>query len=124
MAEQLLSTVLADFIPHVTSLTINASDITRRKRHTAMIEKQISAAYNSLSIAVNIAIWNMHLNEDHSFQNILDSGIQKMGNGGGFRLVVFKGGGYLRNNRVRGFETWCCIGNQYQQDNVITFNPC
>ena len=54
---------------------------------------------------------------------ILDSGICKMGNGGGFRIVVFRGGGYLKNQSDRGFENWCCSGKQTQKDNVIYFEP-
>ena len=70
---------------------------------------------------VNIAIWNMHLKEEHDFEGILDSGIQNMGNGGGFRVVVFTGRGFLKNNGARGFENWCCSGNQRQEGNTITF---
>ena len=132
MAEQeaiaLLSNVLNDFIPHVTSLAINASDkvgfdldTTGRKREVLMINENIQSAYNEKNVQVNIAIWNMHIDEEHHFNNIIVSGLTKMGNGGGFRVVVFKGDGYLKNNGDRGFENWCCSGNQTQNNNIINF---
>ena len=125
---QLLGTALTEFVPHATSLAINGTDkvgfdldTTGRKRQTRMIEEQVRSTYNSNNMRVNIAIWNMHLEEEHHFEGIRDSGIQKMGNGGGFRVVVFTGKGFLKNKGARGFENWCCSGNQHQDGNTITF---
>ena len=83
--------------------------------------EQAEAAYSRRGVGVNIAVWNMHLDVDHDFNGILESGLVPMGRGGGFRIVVFKGDGYIRNKGARGFENWCCTGNQEQHDNVIRF---
>lgn len=124
----LLSTALGDLVTPATKLTINACDkvgfdldTTGRKRHVLWMEEKTRAVYDLEGMGVNIAIWNMHIDEEHHFGSILDSGLCKMGNGGGFRIVVFRGSGYLKNNGGRGFENWCCSGKQSQKDNVITF---
>jgi len=124
----LLSTALGDLLIPTMNLTINAFDkagfdfdTTGRRRHVLWMEEKTRAAYNQQGTGVNIAIWNMHIDEEHHFNSILDSGLCKMGNGGGFRIVVFRGGGYLRNKGDRGFENWCCSGRQSQKDNVINF---
>jgi hypothetical protein len=129
MSRALLAQTLGGFIPHATTLSINALhkagfdlDSTGRKRHILWMEEHTRAAYDRCSQNVNIAIWNMHLDVDHDFQGILDSGLCEMGKGGGFRIVVFTGSGYLQNNGARGFENWCCSGNQEQQDNLISFS--
>jgi hypothetical protein len=114
------------FVKDVHDLVINYTDkvgfdldTTGRKRHIAMMVQQAQAAYGN----VNIAVWNMHVPVDEMFHNVIESGIVKMGNGGGFRVVVFRGGGYLRNNGARGLDNWCCVGNQSQNDNTISFGP-
>ncbi|KIJ93393.1 hypothetical protein K443DRAFT_684591 [Laccaria amethystina LaAM-08-1] len=124
----LLSTALPELFTHASNLAINVFDkagfdldTTGRKRHVLWMEEQTKAAYNRQGMGVNIAIWNMHIDEEDHFNSILDSGLCKMGNGGGFRIVVFRGGGYLKNKGGRGFENWCCSGKQSQNDNVITF---
>lgn len=129
-ATEIAKEAIGTFLPDVHNLVINALDkigfdldTTGRKRHILWIEEQLRAEFwNHGYGQVNIAIWNMHLNEDHSFSNpILVTGLVPMGNGGGFRVVVFKGDGWLRNDGARGFENWCCSGNQSQNDNLITF---
>jgi len=124
----LLSTALGDLVTPATTLTINACDkvgfdldTTGRRRHVLWMEEKTRAAYDKEGLAVNIAIWNMHIEEEHHFYSILDSGLCKMGKGGGFRIVVFRGSGYLKNKGHRGFENWCCSGKQSQNDNVINF---
>ena len=124
----LLSTALGDFVTPTTNLTINVfdkagfnMDTTGRKQHALWMEEQTRATYNQQGWGVNIAIWNMHINKEHHFNSILDSGLCKMGNRGGFRIIVFRGSGYLRNKGGQGFENWCCSGKQSQKDNVITF---
>ncbi|CAM6104575.1 unnamed protein product [Calypogeia fissa] len=125
---QLLQQVLSGFIPNVTSLVINATDkvgfdldTTGRKRHILWMEESARSAYERRGVRVNIAMWNMHLEEDHWFGGILDTGLCKMGNGGGFRIVVFRGTGWLQNKGARGFDNWCCSGNQSQNGNLISF---
>lgn len=124
----LLSTTLGGFVTPATGLTINACDkvgfdldTTGRRRHVLWMDESTRVAYSNKGIGVNIAIWNMHIDVEHNFDSILDSGICKMGNGGGFRIVVFRGGGYLKNKGDRGFENWCGSGKQSQSDNVIYF---
>jgi hypothetical protein len=123
---------ITSFLPDIHGLAINAFDkvgfdldTTGRKRQTQWIEETFrSAFWNNGYGQVNIAIWNMHLNEEHYFSDpILVTGLVPMGNGGGFRVVVFKGDGWLKNNGDRGFENWCCSGNQSQDGNVISFRP-
>ena len=127
----LLTETLGGFIPSATNLAINAFDKvgfdldnTGRERHIKWMEEKTRAAYASRSLNVNIAIWNMHLDEDHHFDGILDSGLCAMGKGGGFRIVVFTGKGHLRNKGARGFENWRCSGQQRQNGNLISFSPC
>ena len=63
----------------------------------------------------------MHLSVNYNFDDMLESGIDRMGNGGGFRVVVFTGSGYIRNNGDRGYENWHCSGICSQNGNVINF---
>lgn len=121
---------ISSFLPNVTSFVVNALDkvgfdLDRigRKRHAHLIEERMRSGFEKHGYNVNIAVWNMHLNEDHRFEHILVTGLVPMGNGGGFRVVVFQGGGWLRNNGDRGYENWLCSGNQSQNNNVITFYP-
>jgi len=93
------------------------------KRQTAWMVEQAQAAYSERGILVNIAVWNMHLDEDHDFDRILESGLVPMGAGGGFRIVVFSGSGWFRNNGSRGFENWRCRGRLEQDHNLIRFQP-
>jgi len=86
-------------------------DRTGRARQTQWIEEQIRSVYQTHGCRVNIAFWDMHHQEQHEF------------NGGGFRVVVFLGQGYLRNLGDRDFDNWCCSGNQTHNDNLITFGP-
>ncbi len=123
--------VITAFLPNAVTFAVNAfdkvgfdMDTTGRKRHVLWIEETLRMQFWTAGYGrVNIAIWNMHLNEDHYFQDpILVTGLVPMGNGGGFRVVVFKGDGWLRNNGARGYDNWCCSGNQTQNDNVISFS--
>lgn len=123
-----LQEVLAGFIPHITTLVVGIidkivfdCDPIGRKRTIMMMEENARAGYARRNKNVNIAIWNMHLHEDHQFEDIIESGIVPMGKGGGFRIVTFLGSGWIRNHGARGFENWCCSGNQWQDDNLITF---
>ncbi|KZP34124.1 hypothetical protein FIBSPDRAFT_924403 [Athelia psychrophila] len=132
MAElALLAATFAGFVPHVTTLAVSAfhkvgfdMDTTGRRRQARWMEEQTRAKYNALGESVNIAIWNMHLEEAHHFEKILDSGLVRMGQGGGFRIVVFKGAGWIQNKGHRGDENWCCSGNQTQDNNVINYQSC
>lgn len=87
-----------------------------------MICQNILAECNNRGAqSVNIAIWNMHLKVDEHFEGIVKSGLSTMGNGGGFRVVLFLGSGYLKNHGESGLENLLCHGNQTQSGNVITF---
>lgn len=121
---------ISSFMPDVKSFFVNAFDkvgfdldTIGRKRHAQLIEEKMRSTFEGYHYNVNIAVWNMHLNEDHDFEHILVTGLVPMGNGGGFRVVVFQGGGWLRNNGDRGYENWRCSGNLSQNNNVITFYP-
>ena len=96
---------ISSFMPNVKSFVVNAFDkvgfdldTTGRKRHIKWIQEELRSAFWRNGYGnVNIAIWNMHLNVDHDFdeRTILVTGLVPMGNGGGFRVVVFKGGGMV-----------------------------
>ena len=86
-----------------------------------MMEESARAGYSQRSNKVNISIWNVHSHEDQHVENIIESGLVPMGNGGGFRIVTFLGMDWFKKHGARGFENWCCSGNQWQNDNVITF---
>lgn len=123
-----LAGALSGFIPDATTFVINALDkigfdldYTGRNRQIRLIQEQASSSYKARGLSVNIAIWNMHIDEDHNFEDILESGVVQMGKGGGFRIVVFRGNGWLKNKGSRGTENWLCSGNQHQKDNVIRF---
>jgi len=58
-----------------------------RKRRISQIVEQLTIKYGEGK--VNIAVWNMHLPENHHFGGLLSSGTSPMGNGGGFCICVF-----------------------------------
>lgn len=127
-----LAKVFEGFVPAGVGLAINAfdkvgfdSDPVGRTRRIAEIEETARIAYRNRGYpAVNIAIWNMHLPERHEMDHdgLLESGTVPMGKGGGFRIVVFTGAGYLENRGARGFENWRCSGNQRLEGNTIRFS--
>lgn len=63
----------------------------------------------------------MHINEKHHFDNILETGLQPMGRGGGFRVVVFAGAGFLKNEGGSEVHNWRCSGNMVQKGNMVMF---
>lgn len=96
-------------------------DVIGRRREIASIEERARITYENIGISVNIAVWNMHVPVDHQFQNILESGLQPMGHGGGFRIVVFRGSGYIKNEGAQGLDNWRCSGKYTQHGNTATF---
>ncbi|KAF2444486.1 hypothetical protein P171DRAFT_485935 [Karstenula rhodostoma CBS 690.94] len=124
----LLASILSGFLPGATVMTINAFhkigfdlDVIGRQREIASIEEKARLNYEKAGTSVNIAIWNMHVPVNHQFEDILETGLQPMGRGGGFRIVVFRGSGYIKNEGAGGFDNWRCSGNWVQHDNVVTF---
>jgi hypothetical protein len=63
----------------------------------------------------------MHIPESHHFENILETGPQPMGRGGGFRLVVFTGRGFMRNDGGLGLDNWRCGGNMVMDGDSVRF---
>jgi hypothetical protein len=115
VASAVLEEVLTGFLLHVTTLIVSVwdkigfdCDSIGRKRTVFMMKEKARAGYAQRSKKVNIAIWNMHLHEDHHLEDIIGSVIVPMGNGGGFRIVTFLGAGWIKNHGARGFENWCC----------------
>ncbi|USP75069.1 hypothetical protein yc1106_02343 [Curvularia clavata] len=101
----LLGTALQNFLPNATTTVTNIFhkvafdlDTIGRARQTSFIEESARVAYTNAGLDVNIAVWNMHIPEAHHFERILETGLQPMGRGGGFRVVVFQGKGWLRND--------------------------
>jgi hypothetical protein len=66
----------------------------------------------------------MHVPEKHEFDDILDSGLKPMGRDGGFRIVVFQGQGYVKNEGALGEDNWRCSGRKMEQsgDGVCVFD--
>lgn len=113
----LLASILAAFIPGATIMTTNVFhkigfdlDVIGRQREIAMIEETTRLNYAKAGIPVNIAVWSMHVPVKQEFKDILDSGLKPMGRGGGFRIVVFQGKGYIKNEGAQGLDNWRCSG--------------
>jgi hypothetical protein len=80
-------------------------------RQTSLIEETARVAYAKQGMRVNIAVWNMHVPEQHHFEGILETGLQPMGKGGGFRVVVFRGEGWLQNKGGKEDGDWKFSGD-------------
>lgn len=126
----MLAPALLNLLPLTTKFTAGIFDkiafdldVIGRQREITLIEEQARLAYTKAGTKVNIAVWNMHIPEQHAFQDILDSGMKPMGRGGGFRIVVFRGGGFMHNGGAGGLENWLCTGNKVERDGVVTFAP-
>lgn len=124
----ILANAIAAFLPNVPTLAVNVFDKIGfdidhigRKRQTRFMQEQATLAYRAKGIPINIAIWNMHVDEDHKFEDIFESGLVPMGKGGGFRIVVFGGQGWLENKGSGGSDNWLCSGNFRQKDNKCHF---
>jgi hypothetical protein len=97
-------------------------DYIGRARQIAFIEETARSAYNKNGAKVNIAVWNMHIRQDHHFDDdILETGLLPMGPGGGFRVVVFTGGGYIRNLNEVADHNWRVSGNVVVEGRVARF---
>ena len=96
-------------------------DVIGREREIAHIEEKTRSTYEKAGTKVNIAVWNMHVPVKQHFNDVLDSGLQPMGRGGGFRVVVFRGDGYIKNLGAQGLDNWRCSGNKKHQDITVTF---
>lgn len=128
MAEQhILASLFPGFVPHIATLTVDAFhkigfdlDTIGRQREIAYLAERTRLEYEKAGMRVNIAIWNMHVPIDGNsfFEQIVESGLQPMGRGGGFRIVVFLGKGLIKNNGARGFDNWHCSGNQTKDGNT------
>jgi hypothetical protein len=86
------ASILIGLLPQATVMTVCLFDkigfdldVIGRNREIASIEEKARVNYEKAGISVNIAVWNMHVPENHQFEKILDSGLQPMGCGGGFR---------------------------------------
>jgi hypothetical protein len=118
----LLSSILAAFLQGAAIMKTNPFDkigfdleVIGRQREITLIEETTRLHYKQAGLAVNIAIWNMHVPEKHDFDDILDSGLKPMGQGGGFRIVVFQGKGYIKNEGALGAHNWHCSGRKVEQ---------
>jgi hypothetical protein len=116
------------FIPDIHNLAINAfdkigfdMDKVGRQRMINEICRDARAEFGKLNLKYNIAVWNMHVSCEDDFEGIVTTGLKKMGNGGGFCVVVFTGRGKLTNNSHLGYDNWRCEGNLSRDGNVITF---
>lgn len=98
-------------------------DTIGRHRQAQMIMEQTRIAFHREDWAVNIAIWNVHLSEEHHFDEMLITEQLPMGKGGGFRMVVFLGGGYLQNEGKQNRGNWLWHGITSKQGNKIIFSP-
>ena len=127
--ERLLATTLIGFLPNITTFPIGMFDkigfdldYIGRAREIAFIEEKARSAYKKNGVKVNIAVWNMHIRQDHHFDDdILETGLLPMGAGGGFRVVVFVGGGYIRNLNEVADHNWRVSGNVVVEGDVAKF---
>ncbi|KAH7088967.1 hypothetical protein FB567DRAFT_321785 [Paraphoma chrysanthemicola] len=117
-----------NIVPNPVAFTVSAFDkigfdldVIGRQREISRIEETERSKYELAGMDVNIIVWNMHVPEDHHFDDILYSGQTRMGRGGGFRVVVFRGEGYLRNKGALGLDNWRCSGNHAQSGNECLF---
>ncbi|KAH7394990.1 hypothetical protein DE146DRAFT_756872 [Phaeosphaeria sp. MPI-PUGE-AT-0046c] len=92
-----------------------------RQRETAYLSETVKVAYDKAGIQINVAIWNMHIPEVHHFDDIIETALSPMGKGGGFRIVVFRGDGYLRNDGALGLDNWRCSGHVVQEGRLAAF---
>jgi len=98
-------------------------DYIGRAREAAFIEETARSTYQKAGVKVNVAVWNMHIREQHDFTDILETGLKPMGAGGGFRVVVFTGEGFLRNENEVAEHNWRVSGNHVVRGNVAEFGP-
>jgi hypothetical protein len=124
----LLANTLIGFLPNTTTMPTDpfnkiSFDLDRigRARQTSLIEETTRVTYAKQGMQVNIAIWNMHIPESHDFKDILETGLQPMGRGGGFRVVVFRGKGWLENRGGRSEGDWRYSGNHVVEGGVVRF---
>ena len=128
----ILATALGGFTTHIGGRTIKVFDkigfdldTIGRQREIAYIVEKAKIEYEKAGMRVNIAVWNMHvpIDGDSHFNQLIESGLRPMGRGGGFRIVVFRGSGFVKNNGALGFDNWRCSGNVAQRGNICTFKP-
>jgi hypothetical protein len=100
------------FIPDIHNLGINAfdkigfdTDVAGRRQKIFSILRDAQVACDGL-LEYNIAVWNKSVDMESEFEDITKSGVVKMGNGGGFMVVIFAGEGYLKNNSHLGEDNW------------------
>lgn len=124
----LLAAALVGFLSNSTTLPTNPFhkigfdlDHIGRARQASLIEETIRIVYGEKEVKVNVAIWNMHIPESHYFHDILETGLQPMGRGGGFRVVVFTGKGWLANRGGREKGDWMFSGNYVVDGGVVKF---
>lgn len=128
VALTLLTTALTGFLTQTTTTATGffdkiAFDLDQigRAREIAFLEETARSAYEQNGIKVNVAVWNMHIPEDHNFDHILDTELRPMGRGGSFRIVVFQGKGRLAIGGEGGTSNWRVSGNVMVQGNVAQF---
>lgn len=119
----LLTTLLPGFLPQATTTVTSIIDkiafdldYIGRAREIARIRETAEVAYTRANISVNIVVWNMHIPEQHNFREILETGLQPMGRGGGFRVVVFQGEGRFTNLGQRASHNCLYSGNYVEKD--------
>jgi hypothetical protein len=124
----LLAAALVGFVSNSTTMPTTffdkiAFDLDHigRARQTSLIEETTRIVYTQKGIPVNVAIWNMHIPESHYFHDILETGLQPMGRGGGFRVVVFTGKGWLENRGGREQGDWRFSGNRVVNNGLVNF---
>jgi hypothetical protein len=103
-------------------------DVTGRQREIARIDGRIRADYANRGGRVSIAVWNMHVPVEHDLYNehskVIRWDFERMGAGGGFEIVVFRGSAYIHNKGAGGLDNWRCSGNTRPENNsFIHFEP-
>jgi hypothetical protein len=128
-AAAIATTIGSEFVPHGVNLVVNAFDkvgfdldVIGRERRIQEISQAVQIEYEKNGCKVNIMVWNMHLKNSHLFDGLVQQFSVKMGNGGGFMVEIFTGGGYFDNQGAHGFDNWRGYGNSKVDGNRMSFS--
>lgn len=118
VAERVGGQVLADpsaFAP--STLDRIAFKAAKAKREQAA--RQLLQELQSLAPDYNVMVWNMGLEQEHSFEGAKEQGTILVGRAGGFHCAVFSGAGWFENKGNDGVRNW--IGTGLQLEHRMTF---
>lgn len=109
----------ASMVQHGVTFAINAfdkigfdMDVIGRRRKIQEVSQTSMMEYTKRGQCVNIMVWNMHVPNDHNLTaGLLQQFTVKMGDGGGFCVEIFTGGGDFINHGDLEPGNWRGEGN-------------